>query len=117
MKRTIVTALLFLIALSAPLAAERVDGYLVDKMCSARIIEEGVDAAKAHTKECALKPACKKSGYGVVTAEGKFIKFDEDGDRMAVKMLEIASGDDDLEVVVNGDVDGSSMSVVAIQFK
>ena len=44
-----------------------------------RGIQGGIDAAKSHTKDCALMPKCKASGYGVVTADGKFLKFDEDG--------------------------------------
>ena len=31
---------------------------------------------------------CKDSGFGVVTADGKFLKFDSAGDEKAVKLLE-----------------------------
>ena len=76
-----------LVSMSMPLAAETAEGYLIDKFCSAKVASEGVEAAKTHTKDCAQMPKCKASGYGVVTAAGKFLKFDEDGDRFAVKML------------------------------
>ena len=88
MKRILITVCTLFVALSAPLSAEKVEGYLIDKACSAKVAKEGVDAAKTHTKDCALMPNCKDSGYGVVTADGKFLKFDKDGDRMAARMLD-----------------------------
>ena len=115
MKRILITVSMLFVALSAPLAAEKVEGYLVDKACSAKVVKGGVDAAKAHTKDCALMPNCKESGYGVVTADGKFLKFDKDGDRMAAKMLGFASGKDNIKATVNGEVKGDSIIVVAVQ--
>ncbi len=115
MKRILITVCTMFVALSAPLAAEKVEGYLIDKACSAKVAKEGVDAAKTHTKDCALMPDCKESGYGVVTADGKFLKFDKDGDRMAAKVLGFASGKDNIKVTVNGEVKGSSIIVRAVQ--
>ena len=114
MKRILITLCTLFVALAAPLTAEKVEGYLVDEMCSAKVVKEGVDAAKAHTKGCAM--GCKDSGFGVVTADGKFVKFDDDGDRMALKMLNLTDDEDNIKVVVNGKVEGDTMSVVAIQF-
>ena len=107
---------ILLVALSLPLSAETVKGYLIDKMCSAKVAKEGVDAAKMHTKDCALMPDCKSSGYGVVNADGKFLKFGADGDRMAAKMLGLEDREDNIKVSVSGTVKGSSMTVIAIQF-
>ena len=115
MKRILIAVSTLFVALSAPLAAETVEGYLIDKMCSAKVVAEGVDAAKMHTKDCALMPSCKASGYGVVTADGKFLKFDKDGDRMAGKVLGFASGKDNIKVTVDGEVKGSSITVKSIQ--
>ncbi len=117
MKRILITVVTLLVAISMPLAAAAVEGYLIDKMCSAKVVEEGVDAAKAHTKDCALMPNCKASGYGVVTAEGKFLKFDESGDGMAVKFLGVMDEKDNIKVAVNGTVTGSTIAVIAIQLR
>ena len=106
-----------LLAAAAPLAAENVEGYLVDQMCSAKIVKGGVEAAKAHTKDCALAEKCKASGYGLVTADGKFLKFDADGDRMAATTIGFSSGKDNLAVSVNGTISGDSIKVVAIQLR
>ena len=114
MKRFLITVCMLLVTLSAPLAAAKVEGYLVDKMCSAKVVKEGIEAAKAHTKGCAM--GCKDSGFGVVTADGKFIKFDKDGDGMALKMLGLTDDEDNIKVQVNGEIKGDTMSVIAIQF-
>jgi hypothetical protein len=99
-----------------PLAAEKVEGYLVDKMCSAKVLKGGEDAAKAHTKDCALMPNCKSSGFGVVTADGKFIKFDKQGDGMAVDMLGWESTNkENIQATVNGKVEGDTIAVIALQ--
>ena len=115
MKRILITVCTLFVALSMPLAAEKVEGYLMDKACSAKVAKEGVDAAKTHTKDCALMPNCKDSGYGVVTADGKFLKFDKDGDRMAAKVLGFTSRKDNIKVTVNGEVKGNSIIVKAVQ--
>ncbi len=117
MKRTLITVSTLLVAMSMPLAAEKVEVYLIDKMCSAKVAEEGVDAAKMHTKDCALMPNCKASGYGVVTADGKFLKFDKDSDGMAVKILGVTDRKDNIEVTVNGTVKDGSIAVIAIQLR
>ena len=99
---------------SLPLAAETVDGYLVDKMCSAKIVEKGAGAAKMHTKMCALMPNCKASGYGVVTADGKYLKFDKAGDAKAVTLLEGTDKKDSIKVSVDGKVDGDNIVVSSL---
>jgi len=96
---------------SLPLAAESVDGYLIDKMCSSKIVEKGGGAAKMHTKMCAMMPNCKSSGFGVVTADGKYLKFDKAGDAKAVELLEGTDKKDNIKVSVDGKVDGDNIAV------
>lgn len=77
MKRILIAISIFFGLSQTPLAAETVEGYLIDVKCAANAVKEGVEAAKAHTKECALMPDCKASGYGVVTDDGRFYEFVE----------------------------------------
>ena len=102
-------------SLFAPLSAESIDGYLVDKQCSAKIIEGGAAAGKAHTKECLLSDACKASGYGVVTEDGKFIKFDPNGDKLVQNLMDVLRDKDDLKVNVQGPLSGDRIVVKALQ--
>ena len=64
---------------------DRVCGHLerndhADVMCRGKSLA-------SHTSKCATMPNCAKSGFGVVLADGKFLKFDEAGNAMALKRL------------------------------
>lgn len=99
-------ALLFLLVGVA--AAESFSGTVVDVMC------RGKDLA-GHTRECAL--TCSKSGYGLVTADGKFLKFDEAGNARTLASLKKLSKDKDLKAKVTGTLDGEVLKVQAIEFQ
>ena len=102
---------LSLVLLAAPIvaaAAESVSGTVVDVMCRTK------DLA-GHTRQCAV--TCAKSGFGVVTADGKFLKFDEAGNAKALAALKTLSKDKDLKAKVTGTVDGDLIKVDAIDFQ
>jgi hypothetical protein len=87
-------------------SAETWTGTVVDVMCKDK------DAA-SHTKECAV--ACSKSGYGLVTAGGKFVKFDEKGNAKALAALQGASKESDLKATVSGKMQGEVIQIDSIQ--
>ncbi|MDR3703293.1 MAG: hypothetical protein P4L56_26840 [Candidatus Sulfopaludibacter sp.] len=90
------------------LAAADFSGTVVDVMC------RGKDLA-GHTRECAL--TCSKSGYGLVTSDGKFLKFDEAGNARALASLKKLSKDKDLKAKITGTLDGEVLKVQAIEFQ
>jgi hypothetical protein len=61
-----------------------------------------------------LMADCKDSGFGVVTADGKFLKFDSAGDEKAVKLLEGADKEDNINVSVDGKVNGDNIAVKSL---
>ncbi len=85
--------------------AETWSGTVVDVSC------KGKDLA-SHTKGCAM--GCAKSGYGLVTADGKFVKFDEAGNAKALAALKATSKDNDLKATVKGTMDGDVIKVESI---
>lgn len=85
-------------------SAAQVDGYLIDKLCSKK-------DPKTHTLECALMDACQKSGYAVVTADGKLLSFDAKGNEQAIKALKATKMKDNIKVSVTGNVDGDAIKV------
>src|SRR5205807_8123010 len=89
-------------------AADSFSGTVVDVIC------RGKDLA-GHTRECAV--TCAKSGYGMVTAEGKFLKFDEGGNARTLSALKKATKDKDLKAKVSGTVDGDVLKVAAIELQ
>jgi hypothetical protein len=108
-----VTILGFLLMASA--TAAEVEGFLVDKACSARIVKAGQKAAASHNKDCALMDGCADSGFGVLTADNRFLTFDKEGSKKAAAALEASKKSDNLKIKVTGDVSGETMKVASIK--
>jgi hypothetical protein len=94
--------------LAAGAFAETWTGTLVDVMC------KGKDLA-SHTTKCAV--SCAKSGYGLVLADGKFVKFDEGGNAKALAMLKSTPKEKDLKAKVSGSLDGDTVAVSSIELE
>jgi len=88
-------------------AAETLSGTVVDVMC------RGKDLA-SHTRECAV--TCSKSGFGLVTADGKFLKFDESGNARTLTALKKLGREKDLKAKVTGSATGEVVKVEGIEF-
>ena len=84
------------------------NGTLTDVMCKDK------DVAN-HTRKCAV--GCAKSGFGVVTADGKFLKLDETGNSKALAALKGSSKEKDLKVSVSGELDGETIKVSSLELK
>ncbi len=97
-----------LLLLAGMAAAESFSGTMVDVMC------KGKDLA-SHTRECALN--CAKSGYGLVTADGKFLKFDEAGNAKALTTLKKSTKEKDLKAKVTGTLAGDVLKVETIELQ
>lgn len=120
----------FLLSLTLTLSAgaAEVKGVLLDKNCASKMeesistgdpngpsIEGGMLAAEAHTRECLRAPACEKSGYGVYTADRKFLLFDAAGNRKAVEALKLSKRETDIRVEVTGEIQGDTIKVVTLK--
>ena len=99
---------LLLLVMGGSALAETWSGTLVDVMC------KGKDLA-GHTRECAL--SCAKSGYGLVTADGKFVKLDETGNAQTLAMLRKSTKEKDLKAKVTGSMDGDTLHVDSIELQ
>jgi hypothetical protein len=97
-----------LVVFSSLALAESWNGIVVDVMC------KNNDLA-SHTRDCAI--SCSRSGYGIVLADGKFIKFDERGNAKALAALKASSKDKDLKAKVTGTLKDDVIQVEAIQFE
>jgi hypothetical protein len=104
MKRLIVA----LVVTSTLALAESWSGTVVDVMCKKN------DLA-SHTKDCAI--SCAKSGYGIVLADGRFIKFDERGNVKALAAIKATSKEKDLKAKVTGTVKEDVIQVESIQIE
>lgn len=100
--------LAFLMLFSSLACAETWNGTLVDVMCKNK------DLA-SHTTKCAI--GCAKSGYGLVLADGKFVKFDEAGNTKALAVLKTTGKEKDLKAKVTGTLDGDTVQVEAVELE
>jgi hypothetical protein len=112
------------LAALASAAPVQVQGILIDQMCSSKAdvrivsgprLEGGMIVAEAHTRQCALMPACQRSGYGVFTYDNKFLKFDPAGSRKALAALKASKKEDDLKVEVTGVIEGDMIKVASLK--
>jgi hypothetical protein len=60
---------------------------------------------------------CGKSGYGLVTAEGKFLKFNESGNARTLTALKKLGKEKDLKAKVTGTLDGDVLKVESLDFQ
>ena len=102
--------LLGLCAMPAFAASASYDNVsVVDVKCSQKVAA----APDSHTRACAL--GCAASGYGILTKDHQFLKFDAAGNAKILKALKSSTEKDHLRVNVTGDVQGDTLKVTSIK--
>lgn len=81
---------------------------LMDGHCSEKMAKD----ADSHPRACALQ--CAKGGYGVITADGKFLRFDEAGNEQALAALQKSDKKDHLRATVTGTLSGDVIAVTSL---
>lgn len=99
----VLLALTFLPSLAV--AQDWKDVSLIDAQCSSKAKAD----PDSHTRACALQ--CQKAGFGILTAEGDFIKLDAAGNAKALKLLQGTKQADHLRVNVTGERSGDTIAV------
>jgi hypothetical protein len=111
MKKTV--SFVILLGLTAIPALGAVESYkdvpVVDANCSTKAAAD----PDSHTRACALK--CAASGFGIVTKDKQFLKFDAEGNTKIVEALKASDKKDHLRVDVSGDVQGDTLKVTSIK--
>jgi len=104
---------LVLLGLAAMPALAAVETYkdvsVVDVNCSTKVAAD----PDSHTRACALK--CAASGFGIVTKDKQFLKFDAEGNAKIADALKASEKKDHLRVDVSGDVQGDTLRVTSIK--
>jgi hypothetical protein len=114
--RTLVLWSALAVLFAGALPAADFDGVLMDKMCSMKALQEGGQKAAAmHKRDCALMGDCVKSGYGVITADNKFLAFDAEGNKRAERALKGSKKTDNLRVHVSGEQSGDTIQVKSLK--
>ncbi len=104
---------LILVGLSAMPALAGVETYkdvsVVDVNCSKKVAAD----PDSHPRACALK--CAASGFGILTKDKQYLKFDAEGNTKIVEALKASEKKDHLRVDVSGDVQGDTLKVTSIK--
>jgi hypothetical protein len=95
---------------------QKYTGNLIDAACATKTGGH-MDKVKGHKKSCALMEPCKNSGYGIVTADGKFHKFDDNGNKLALDLLNSTKTENDIMVTVEGTMEGDTLKVTKLEEK
>ena len=90
------------------LAATYKDVPVVDVSCSKKVAAN----PDVHTRDCALQ--CASSGFGIVTQDQKFPKFDDAGNQKVLSELKASNKKDHLRVNVTGEVQGDTLKVSSV---
>jgi hypothetical protein len=117
MKRSLLGALVVVVGLTIPAAGQsnpqKFTGHLVDAVCAGNHATEPGYAEK-HDKACNLMDGCIKSGYSLILADHKVLKFDPKGAEQALAFIKATNKDKDLKVIVTGTVEGQTLTVKSI---
>ncbi len=84
---------------------------VVDTLCISKV---KADPDK-HTTQCALQ--CVKGGYGLLTTDGAYLKFDVPGNDKTVAALKATKKTDHLRATVVGERDGENIKVASISIE
>ena len=120
MKRSLIGASLVVLGVTVSAAgqggSQRISGHLVDGVCARNHATEPGYVEK-HDKQCQLMDGCIKSGYSLVTADKKVLKFDQKGVETALALIKATDKDKDWKVTVTGKVDGDTIAVDSIKLE
>lgn len=81
---------------------------MVDTMCLSKV----KDNPDKHTATCLVK--CQKSGFGIITEGGTYLKFDEAGNEKALAALKATDKKDHIRVTVSGEKEGETIKVKSL---
>ena len=82
---------------------QKIDGHLVDVACASENAEKPkADFGAKHSKRCLQMPECEESGYAVLTADNKLIKFEKASNEKAKAFIATTDHDKDWKVTVTG---------------
>lgn len=109
-KAVLVAVMLSVLVLPALAAAETWTNVpLIDKNC----VEKVKADPDKHETSCLIM--CSKSGYGVLTSDGTWVKFDAKGNEEALKALKATTKENGIRVTVTGERAGDMIKVATLK--
>ena len=109
MKRLVaVLAVVALAGAATAYAEEWTNVALVDHHCMSKVKAD----PDSHPTSCLIQ--CAKSGYGILTTDGTWLKFDKAGNEKALEALKATDKKDHIRVNVTGELKNGTIDVTAL---
>ena len=108
--RVLVVVAVLLLALPALALGETwSNAPLVDQHCAKKAAKD----PDSHTRQCAIE--CASGGYGLLAADGKYLKFDSAGSKLALAALKASDKVDHLRANITGELAGDTIKVETLE--
>jgi hypothetical protein len=91
--------------------AQDFQGMITDWNCTQAMVRNGREKTLRNNHNCSLARNFDRSAYGLITDDKKYYKLDDNGRRLALKLLKDSPVRDGLKVVVNGELAGDTIKV------
>ena len=111
MRKTGLVVLALAFAAGAASAEEWKNVPVVDGHCIAKV---KADPDK-HPRSCAVQ--CAKGGYGLVTSDGAYLKFDEAGNEKVLAALKASEKKDTLRADIAGERAGETVKITSFTLR
>jgi hypothetical protein len=100
-----------LLAMACLVRGAEIQGVVIDRNCAEDILKHGRQIILKQRRDCSLRKHYIRDGYGIVTDDQKFYRFDDAGNKKAQELLRNIPDKDNLKVIVSGDIDGDAIKV------
>ena len=107
---------LLLVLVASPVFAAKghkvtLKGTLVDVSCATERANDLDSLRLKHTRKCLQMPDCDKSGFALLTADNKVLRFDDRGNETARKLIASTDREKQWDIKVSGRLDGDTLTV------
>lgn len=104
--------LIFVSLLAAcSLPAADLQGVIADWNCTQDMVRNGRAKVLKQNRNCSMMKNYDRAAYGLITADKKFYRLDDNGNKLARQLLANTPDKDNLKVIVNGDLEGDTVKV------
>jgi hypothetical protein len=109
--RLTLPAFCLLLAMACLVRGAEIQGLVIDSNCADDILKHGHQIILKQRRDCSLRKHYIRDGYGIVTDDKKFFRFDDAGNQKTIQLLKNTHDKDDLKVIVIGDIEGDTIKV------
>jgi len=106
--------ILLVVALACSAKSAEIQGVVIDRNCAADMLKNGRAETLKNRRECSLAKNYVRDGYGIITTDNHFFKFDDGGNKKVLGLLQNTPGKDDLKVIATGNIQGDTIKVAVI---